>query len=85
VVGGGLVGGGGLCCKAVDEEESGPASNPLQKSSVQRQARIESSPSSTFFGWHSGTGATGSLMLPNKISLEKHSRITALGSPGERK
>ena len=71
------------------EEEDKPvvlsASNPLQKSSVQRHAMMESSPGSTFLGLHSGKASTGSLILPRRIPVEKHSRITARGSPGDLK
>lgn len=57
-----------LLCKSLS------ASIPLQKSLVHIQARILSD--STGTGLHSGDGSTGSSMLPSRILVGKHSRIT---------
>ena len=49
---------------------------PLQKSEVHRQAEIPSS--SRESGSHSDPGLTGSSILPSRILVGKHSRMTDL-------
>ena len=49
---------------------------PLQRSEVHRQAEIPSS--SRESGSHSGPGLTGLSILPSRILVGKHSRMTDL-------